>query len=488
MTAMLAVETLQGAQPCNLQSGAKVSVIERIRRRNPCFRLPGGPQDVLCIPMSGGMDSTAMAILVARLFPERNNIVYLFTDTDAEHPGIYRTLDQVEAYLGITIQRVEHPFGLWGLIERWGGYLPSGQSRWCTRDLKTKPFEQHMKALIPENGKVYSLIGLRADEKSRIGLISRDDRIVTETPYKDLGVTHEEVIEILEETVGVPSYYRHRTRSGCSTCWGMRRSEVVALHQWDRSEFERGMAYEKLADADVARYARLAKSLWQEAKVSENHTTFPIPSSWEPSEVKAPPRRKLVEGGIADIFDADTVSVFVGAEFLVNPAVGGDGVWWRDIVTFSTTKGGLSRQLNMHYHHRLKTAATFGLSREAMARELRLVVYEVRLPAHLVYPKGPTKQEGDKNFTWRTGDAYAQIQHVLGWVKRTLNVEAMHQEIRRFGHVTKGWLGEQVQSTREAFQKLHEPVGTMAGVTVFSPSYEEPEEDEREITCLACSI
>ena len=50
------------------------------------------------------------------------------------------------------------------------------------------------------------------------------------TPFKDDGITKEDVYRILEESgVGLPEYYKWRTRSGCYFCFFQRKSEWVGL-------------------------------------------------------------------------------------------------------------------------------------------------------------------------------------------------------------------------------------------------------------------
>lgn len=88
-------------------------------------------ESVRIIPCSGGKDSTANAILLSLLFPSEK-FIYVFTDTKAEPDDIYNNLLALEELLDIEIVRLAHPLGLFGRIEKYGNYLPSGQNRWCT--------------------------------------------------------------------------------------------------------------------------------------------------------------------------------------------------------------------------------------------------------------------------------------------------------------------------------------------------------------------
>lgn len=75
------------------------------------FTLPGKPDDQHWIPVSGGADSSALAILMHLMYPEVP-FKLLFTDTLAEEPEIYTTLDKLEAFLGVQIIRLKPELGL----------------------------------------------------------------------------------------------------------------------------------------------------------------------------------------------------------------------------------------------------------------------------------------------------------------------------------------------------------------------------------------
>src|SRR5918911_533404 len=96
--------------------------------------------------LSGGKDSAALAIYMRDRVPEME---YFFTDTGAELPEVYEFLDSLEDYLGKKIQRLgaeftsrrkdqETPFD--HLLEQHNNFLPSPNTRWCTRELKIHPF------------------------------------------------------------------------------------------------------------------------------------------------------------------------------------------------------------------------------------------------------------------------------------------------------------------------------------------------------------
>ena len=190
------------------------------------------------LSLSGGKDSTALAIHMRDRIPE---LEYVFCDTEKELPETYEYLDRVEAYLGKPIVRLKHDgrgFDHWLTI--YGGYLPSSRMRWCTKHLKIYPFENYV-----GNDIIYSYVGIRADE-DREGYISTKPNIHPMYPFKQDGIVKDDVYRILENSgLGISSYYRWRTRSGCFFCFFQQRIEWVGLLKNHPDLFEEAKRYEK---------------------------------------------------------------------------------------------------------------------------------------------------------------------------------------------------------------------------------------------------
>jgi len=193
--------------------------------------------------LSGGKDSTALALYMRDKYPDIE-MEYLFTDTHKELPETYEYLTKIEAYLGKPVHRVSSKKGERGFdhfLKMFRGFLPSPQARWCTKELKIKPFERFVG---DEPVKLY--VGIRADEK-RDGYISTKPNITPVFPFKEDGVTKEDVMRILDESgVGMPGYYSWRSRSGCYFCFYQRKSEWVGLKERHPDLFESAKSYERI--------------------------------------------------------------------------------------------------------------------------------------------------------------------------------------------------------------------------------------------------
>jgi hypothetical protein len=463
-----------------------------------CYQLKGNPDSLHFIPVSGGADSTALAIVLHVLFPLVDWRL-IFTDTGAEQKELYEGLDKLEMYLGKKITRIKQPLGLYEMIELpkeqggYNGFLPGPSHRWCTRYLKLEPFENFMNDVRTGDETVFTYVGIRADEQQRIGLISHKDWIETEMPFQDLGIGREEVFRILDMTIGIPSFYKYRTRSGCSCCPFQRKSELVGLLQAQPIEFRRGAGYEKLSPADEGRHPENSPKVWKQTGLAMNHLTLPIPKFVDArtADQRSGPVKKAKVGrrrqDTVDLFDSEPMAgLWVGCEFFVDSWVGDHGVWWQSLVTFSTHKHALDMQLQSHYEHRIQTPETYGLSPEEMKQQLKLVAYYIEVPASLM----DTSRPGKGSFTWTQGESYNRLRHLFDWAQRSLHAEGLRQSAEDYaGARIDSWQYEQWESTMAALQKLDGETGRVVRTEVFTPVDKIHEIlDERLVSCAMCSI
>lgn len=198
------------------------------------------------LSLSGGKDSSALAVYMRG---KVDGMEYVFCDTQKELPETYEYLAKLEAFLGKPIVRLNPDRGFDHWLEVYGGYLPSTRMRWCTRQLKLRPFEQYV-----GDDSVVSYVGIRADE-DREGYVSTKPNIRAVFPFKEDGVTKADVYRILRESgVGIPDYYRWRSRSGCYFCFFQQKGEWVGLLENHPDLFEASKAYEKVHPDTGIRY------------------------------------------------------------------------------------------------------------------------------------------------------------------------------------------------------------------------------------------
>src|SRR5262245_30126600 len=197
--------------------------------------------------LSGGRDSAALAVFMRQNYPELDS-EYFFTDTGKELPEVYEFLGHLEGFLGKPILRLnpDRDFDFW--LQRYNNFLPSPQTRWCTRQLKLRPFEQWIRPMLEAGIMVTSYVAIRADEDYREGYNSKRENLTIKLPFKDAGVDKAGVLEILESSgLGFAKYYSWRTRSGCTFCFFQQKIEWVGLMERHPEAFEQAKAYEKSA-------------------------------------------------------------------------------------------------------------------------------------------------------------------------------------------------------------------------------------------------
>lgn len=243
--------------------------------------------------ISGGKDSAALAVLMHARVPEME---YFFCDTGKELAETYEFLDRLRARLGITITRLQPERGFDHWLSVYNGLLPSPKMRWCTKKLKIEPLEEFV-----GNDEAVSYVGIRADE-SRDGYISTKPNIRAVFPLRDEGIDKAGVIRILEESgIGLPAYYRWRTRSGCYFCFFQRKIEWVRLADEHPDLFALAVAYEE-GHSDGRRYSwtsgeTLRDLIARRAEVEAEHVRR------ESSAVARPPVNASLAEVLAAHFD-----------------------------------------------------------------------------------------------------------------------------------------------------------------------------------------
>jgi 3'-phosphoadenosine 5'-phosphosulfate sulfotransferase (PAPS reductase)/FAD synthetase len=197
--------------------------------------------------ISGGKDSAALAVFVRQAHPELN-VEYFFTDTGKELPEVYEFLGRLEGFLGKPILRLNprRDFDFW--LREYNHFLPSAQTRWCTRKLKLAPFEQWIRPMLAAGDKVTTYVAIRADEEYREGYTSKHDNLVVRLPFRESGIDKRGVMDILDSSgVGLPKYYEWRSRSGCTFCFFQQKIEWVRLRERHPEAFEEAKLLEKNA-------------------------------------------------------------------------------------------------------------------------------------------------------------------------------------------------------------------------------------------------
>ncbi len=181
------------------------------------------------LAFSGGKDSTACALRLSELGEE---FTLLFTPTGDELPDLV-------GHIAAITERVQRPLVTppnRSLME-WIDFheaLPNFRMRWCTRQIKIEPCIAY---LVRHPGSTL-LVGLRADEESRVGLYG--DYAQYRYPLREWGWGIRDVYQYLTaQNVTVP------TRTDCALCYGQRLIEWWELWQKYPDRYEHGVQLEQ---------------------------------------------------------------------------------------------------------------------------------------------------------------------------------------------------------------------------------------------------
>lgn len=168
--------------------------------------------DLHVVALSGGKDSTAMALWLSEQHPERA-FTWVCTPTGNELPAMYAHWSMLREKLGGTFVPLISQT-LTTLINKQEA-LPNWRQRWCTRMLKIEPYAAWLLVQSKTYENIYSYVGLRADEPEREGGdYSLIPGINSVFPLRDLGWGIGDVLQYLDRRgVQIPE------RTDCAWCF-----------------------------------------------------------------------------------------------------------------------------------------------------------------------------------------------------------------------------------------------------------------------------
>ncbi len=198
------------------------------------------------LSLSGGKDSTALAFYIKENMPDiHEKIEYVFCDTGVDLPETYDYLNKIEVYLNKKITYIqpeksfEHLYSIYKC-------LPAPHRRWCTIELKLKPFSKFKKERFHQNCKKLNLyIGIRSDEAHRSKPDGGEDFVNQLYPFIEAGLNKPDIEKILiDNGINFPEYYKWSNRNGCYFCFYQTKMSWLRLKENNPELFEKAMSYE----------------------------------------------------------------------------------------------------------------------------------------------------------------------------------------------------------------------------------------------------
>ena len=190
------------------------------------------------ISFSGGVESSTMC----ELFGDRADAI--FCDTGFEHSEIYDRLDLVEDWVktfhrkSFKIHRIRNI--KWGSLKDYiihSKFLPSFQSRYCTRMFKIEPIDDYLEQFKDDG--VELMIGLNADEiERRTGNHGNKRFIKYSYPLTHLNLTRERCKDVLRKADLLPEFPVYMQRGGCVGCYYKSKKEYEAMALLNPGEFK----------------------------------------------------------------------------------------------------------------------------------------------------------------------------------------------------------------------------------------------------------
>ncbi len=268
------------------------------------------PDEANVVSLSGGKDSTALALLA--LEKEPANLAFVFADTGNEHPLTYEYVEYLEQRLG-PIMRLRANFDdriankrevvadKWrrdGVPEEhvlealeylqptgnpfldlcmWKGRFPSTRVRFCSEQLKAIPINRLMAELTDDFSEVYSWIGIRHDEsRDRADAVMLEDsaHIPGLMYYRPILKWTAEDCFAMHKKHGIepnPLYKMGMGRVGCMPCIHAGKDEVFEIAKRFPEELERLAKWEEL----VGKVAKRGVSTFFDARITQRSLGLP---------------------------------------------------------------------------------------------------------------------------------------------------------------------------------------------------------------------
>lgn len=189
------------------------------------------------IGLSGGKDSTALALRLREVEP-KTNFVYICTPTGDEFPSMIMHWQKLEDVLGKPLIRITYKERTLDDLIQIHNMLPNFRARWCTRELKIEPTI----AWCIKNAPVLMHVGLRADEQTREGIYGQ--HVKSRFPFREWGWGLSEVLSYLDLCrtkygIKIPR------RTDCATCYHQRIGEWWYFWRHYPNRFKRAANQEK---------------------------------------------------------------------------------------------------------------------------------------------------------------------------------------------------------------------------------------------------
>jgi len=195
----------------------------------------------IVVGISGGVTSAWCGGWALRTYP-REEVIFLWHDTKAEHPDTYRVIRELSAALAHPItERSDGRSPLELFADE--GFLGNNQNAMCSRILKREIGERFLEGLVAEGFEVEQVIGFSASEPRRVaGAVGRAAAggYVARFPVIEHGISKQECADwCLSIGVAPSAMYCWAEHANCVGCVKGGRAYWLAVAEHEPAIFER---------------------------------------------------------------------------------------------------------------------------------------------------------------------------------------------------------------------------------------------------------
>lgn len=189
------------------------------------------------VALSGGKDSTAMALILKETMPEIE-FTYVCTPTGNELPVMFQHWKMLKDRLGGAF--IPIVAGTLETVIDQEKMIPNWRARFCTRILKIEPYAAWLMQQSSKYDRVVSYVGIRADEEEReAGDYSKVPGIEMVFPLREMGWGIQEVLAYLDDhNIKIPE------RTDCALCFYQTLGEWWVLWKEHPELYQQGVDLE----------------------------------------------------------------------------------------------------------------------------------------------------------------------------------------------------------------------------------------------------
>jgi hypothetical protein len=125
-------------------------------------------------------------------------------------------------------------------MRKYNNFLPSAQARWCTINMKLKPFEEWIEEDLKKGVEIFTYVGIRYDERGRVGYKPTNPLLKSKFPFIGHKIEMHHVMTALTDQKSVKHLCHIKGKRGTGKTRFMKE---VAYYLYQRGKFSFKIQY-----------------------------------------------------------------------------------------------------------------------------------------------------------------------------------------------------------------------------------------------------